>query len=322
MRGRTSGVLCALLLVGAGGLAVPGSALAQAWLPPKGEAWFSLSYANMYNRDHYDYQGATFDSGHIISNTFIADLGYSITDRLGVRMNIPYQTARYSGTGPHMFPVDDGSYHGTFTDFRLEARYNVLHGPVALTPFMATILPSHHYEYFGHAVNGLDLKQFLVGTGFGFRFESFLPKAYIVGRYSFAFVEKVQDISHNRSNMELQLGYNVTSSLQLFGLGTGAYTHGGTELNLPVVRASWSAETFHHHVQTGKSELWAVGGGADFQLTSTIDLQGAFLKTVAGKNDHAVNSLVTLGVTFGFSPRQVIRKLSSRRPAPMLAPGL
>jgi opacity protein-like surface antigen len=298
------------------------SAFAQAWLPPKGEAWFSLSYANMYNRDHYDYAGKTFNSGQVLSNTFLADLGYSITDRLGVRVNLPYATARYSGLGPHLFPVDDGSTHGTFTDLRMEARYNVFNGPVALTPFVATILPSHHYEYFGHAVVGMDLKQLLIGTGFGFRLDSFLPNAYVVGRYSYAFVEMVQNIPHDRSNMELQLGYNVTSSLQLFALGTGLYTHGGTELNLPIVRTKWSAETFHHHAQSGRSVLWAVGGGVNYQLTPTIDVQAGFLKTVAGKNDHSVNSLITAGVTFGFSPRQVIRRMSAPPPASMLAPGL
>jgi hypothetical protein len=250
------------------------------------------------------------------------EVGYSITDRLSARANLPYQNAKYVGAGAHMFPVDDGSYHGTFTDLRFDARYNVLNGPIALTPFLATILPSHHYEYFGHAVNGMDLKQFLVGTGFGLRSNSFLPKAYLSGRYSFAFVEKVQDISHNRSNMELQLGYNLTPRWQLFGLGTGQYTHGGTELNLPVLRKTWSAETFHYHVQTGRSELWGVGGGADFQLTGAIDVLAGFAKTLAGKNDHVVDHLITLAVTFGFSPRQVIRKMSSRPPAPMLAPGL
>jgi hypothetical protein len=315
-------VLVVLAAAVACSLVAPSSALAQ-WPAPKGEAYFSLSYGNLLNRDHYLYDGSTFNGGHIHSNTFLAELGYSITDRLSVRTNLPYQNAKYVGAGPHMFPVDDGSYHGTFTDFRFDARYNVLNrGTIAVTPFVATILPSHHYEYFGHAVNGLDLKQFLVGTAFGFRLESFLPKAYLVGRYSFAFVEKVQDISHNRSNMDLQLGYNLTPRLQLFALGTGEYTHGGTDLNLPVVRATWSAETFHHHVQTGRSQLWGVGGGADFQLTASVDVQAGFAKTLAGKNDHEVNHLITFGVSFGFSPRQVLRKLSSRPPAPMLAPGL
>ena len=53
-----------VLLVLAAGLtfelAVVTAALAQAWVPPKGEAWFSLSYGNLYNRDHYDYVGLLF----------------------------------------------------------------------------------------------------------------------------------------------------------------------------------------------------------------------------------------------------------------------
>jgi hypothetical protein len=301
-------------------LALTPAAFAQAWLPPKGEAWFSLSYGYLYNRDHYKSDGSIFGGGPVYSNTVLADLGYSITDRLGVRASLPYATARYGGTGPHLYPVDDGSTHGTFTDFRIEARYNVFNGPAALTPFVATILPSHDYWYFGHAMVGLNLKQLLVGTGFGFRLDFLLPKAYLVGRYSFAFVEKVANISHDRSNLELQLGYNLTPSLQVFAVGTGQYTHGGTLLNPPVNRVEWSAEIFHHHGQTTRSELLIFGGGADYQLTPTIDVQAGYLTSVAGRNDHTVNSLITVGVTFGFSPRQVIRKMSSRTDPPP-APG-
>ncbi len=319
---RRLGQVAVGLAVGLGHLAAAGPAHAQAWPVPKGEAYASFSYANLYNRDHYAYDGSTFNSGQIRSNTFLAELGYSITDRLGVRGSLPYQNAKYTGSSPHMFPVDDGTYHGTLTDYHFEARYNVLNGPIAVTPFLATVLPSHHYEYFGHAVNGLDLKQFLIGTRLGLRSDSFLPKAYLVVRYSFAFVEKVQDISHNRSDMELQLGYILTPRLQVFGLGTGEYTHGGTQLNLPVVRKTWSAETFHHHVQTGQSQLLSVGGAAAFQLTGAVDVLAGFAKTVAGQNDHQVDSLVLFQLTLGFSPRQVIRRMSSQPPAPMLAPGL
>ena len=221
-------------------LATAPPSAAQAWLPPKGEAWVSLSYANLYIDQHYFTTGA-LPFGEISSNSYVANLGYSITDRLGVTLFLPYADARYSGSFPHMYPIDDGTRHGTFTDFHLEARYNALSRSAALTPFVAAILPSHHYEYFGHAVVGLDLKQLLVGTGFGFRSDSFLPKAYVVGRASYAFVEKVDDIWHDRGNLDLQLGYNVTPALQVYALGTGQYTFGGVEQDLRTIRTTWTA---------------------------------------------------------------------------------
>jgi hypothetical protein len=306
-----------VLIVAAGlgwnlAMASPGSA--QAWLPPKGEAWFSLSYSNTYVRDHYwsdgNGRGHIEDNGHIRSNIVLADLGYSVTDRLAVKVNLPYVSSKYNGENAHLLSIDDGSYHGTFQDFRFEARYNAVKEPVVLTPFVAVILPSHHYEYFGHAVNGIDLKQFLVGTAFGRRLDPLLPRAYVQGRYSYAFAEKKLGISHNRSNLDLQIGYFIKPSFQLFALGMGQLTHGGLELNRAVIKATWTAADFHHHVQLPRSELLAFGGGADFQVTSSVDLSADFLATVAGRNDHAVNSEITLGVTLGFSPRQVLRRLT------------
>src|SRR5262245_35718058 len=137
-----------LLSLGAGIgflLAAAPLSFAQAWLPPKGEAWVTLDYSNLYVNSHFWSDGSTIDLGHISSNTYLAVLGYSITDRLGVTAFLPYADAKYTGTGPHMFPVDDGERHGSFTDFHLEARYNVFSGSAALTPFVAVILPSHHY---------------------------------------------------------------------------------------------------------------------------------------------------------------------------------
>jgi hypothetical protein len=296
---------------------------AQAWLPPKGEAWFSLTYGNLYVHDHFFSAGERVQQGDIRTNSMLANLGYSITDRLGVVVNVPYVASTYSGKNAHQVPIDDGTSHGTFTDFHLEARYNAVKAPVVLTPFVGVILPSHQYEYFGHAINGFDLKQLLVGAGFGRRLDPVLPNAYIQGRYSYAFVERVMDISHNRSNLDLQIAYFVTPSLQVMVFGMGQWTYGGLVLDKAIIVASWTAADFHRHAQASRSELLGIGGGVDYQLTNWIDLSATYMTTPAGKNDHAINSLFTIGVTLGFSPRQVIRRMSSSsRSAPMMAPGL
>ncbi len=294
---------------------------AQAWLPPKGEAWFSLSYGHTLVKDHYFYDGERRSQGQIFSHTALADLGYSITDRLGVKLNLPYVTAKYEGNNPHMYPVDDRSFHGTLTDLRIELRYNVLTSPFALTPFVAGILPSRRYEYFGHAITGARVKQLLVGTGFGRRLDPFLPQAYVQGRYSYAFAERIGGVFHDRSNLDLQIGYFVTPSVQLFVLGMGQKTHGGGELN-PAIVPTWTAAEFHNHVRVTRSDLLGVGGGIDFLAAPTVDVFVMYMTTVAGRNDHAIKAQFTLGVTLGFSPRQVLRRMSApESPAPMLAPG-
>ena len=250
----------------------------------------------------------------------LVDLGYSITDRLAVKVNLPYVAAKYEGTNPHMYPVDDGSAHGALTDFRLEVRYNVLREPFVLTPFVAGVLPSHTYEYFGHAILGTSTKQLLVGTGFGRRLDPFLPRAYFQGRYSYAFVERVEGVFHDRSNLDLQIGYFVTPSLQLFAVGMGQKTHGGLVFDRKNEIPCWTASDFHHHGQLGRSDLLGVGGGVDFLATPFLDIFASYLTTLAGRNDHAINGQFTLGLTIGFSPRQVIRRMSAPESA-RIAPG-
>jgi hypothetical protein len=312
--------LVLLALAGLGlQLTLVASASAQAWLPPKGEAWFSLGWAHQITIDHFFSEGQRLQQGHILTDSVMSDAGYAVTDRLTLRVNLPYVASVYHGTYAHYYPLDDGSTHGTLTDFRFGARFNVLKDPVALTPFVDGMVPSHHYEYFGHSIAGADLKQLLVGLSFGWRATPFLPRAYLHGRYSYAFVEKVIGISHNRSNLDLQLGYFVTPRLQLYALGMGQETYGGLFLDVPTIKATWTAADFHYHGQVSRSDLLGVGGGAVFQLTPTLDVSASYLSTVAGRNDHAINSLVSVGMTLGFSPRQVIRRLTA--PPPSTDPG-
>jgi len=149
-----------------------------------------------------------------------------------------------------------------------------------------------------------------------------LPQAYVQGRYSYAFVERIEGIFHDRSNLDLQIGYFVTPSVQLFALGMGQKTHGGLETNRATVPTLWTAADFHNHARVGRSDLLGVGGGIDFLAAPAVDVFAMFLTTLAGRNDHAINAQFTLGVTLGFSPRQVLRRMSQpAAPAPMLAPG-
>lgn len=292
-------------------------ALAQAWVPPKGEATFSVIYQNIFMRDHLFAHGERRDAGQMQYHNALGDLTYSITDRLGLRVNIPYVAGKYTGSTPHLFPIDDGKTHGAFQDFRFEARYNVLQEPVALTPFVGTILPSHNYEHYAHAATGSNLKALLVGTSFGRRLDPFLPQAYFQGRYSYAFIERLEDVvnnTHNRSNLNLELGYFVTPTLQLFALGLGQKTHGGIDF---IPGKKWNVVDLHHHDQISRADSLDVGGGVAFAVGPAVDVFASWLTTVAGQNGHAMNRGLSFGMTVSFAPRQVARKIfTARRPGP------
>src|SRR5437762_13074752 len=265
-------IRCALfgLLSGVLVASTAAPALAQAWLPPKGEASFSLGYGNVFVNKHYLGTSAgpgdnvESDFGHIRSQSVEIGLGYGLTDRLAVSVALPYILTKYYGTPgqnffPHTISVDDGHYHGIFQDFRFDLDYQLLRGPVAVAPFFAAVIPSHSYTYFAHAAGGRDLHEYLLGSSFGARLDQLLAGSYVELTYSYAFVERVLDIHHDRSNCFLEVGYFLTPSFSMRGIATGSYTHGG--VNGVAADRLPPPEIFQHHDQIGHESGISAGGG-------------------------------------------------------------
>src|SRR6266705_35703 len=245
--GLLSGVLAA-------GTAAP--ARAQAWLPPKGEASFSLGYGNVFVNKHYLGTSAgpgdnvESDFGHIRSQSVEIGLGYGLTDRLAASVAIPYILTKYYGTPgqnffPHTISVDDGQYHGIFQDFKINLSYQALQGRVAVAPFVSAVIPSHSYTYFAHSAAGKGLREYLVGTSFGARLDQLLAGSYVF----------------------LEVGYYVTPSLSLRGIGTAVYTHGGLVLREADVLPP--PEVFLHHDQIDHESGISLGGGVSYVLTGS-----------------------------------------------------
>ena len=211
---------------------IPFSLPGQAWLFPKGEGTVTLSYQNTLVQDHVDYKGQPWSLfGDINSQSITVDTDYSLTNKLAVRVALPYVFGRYDGPSQyaHSFPADDGKYHSTFQNFTADLRYNVSQRPVVLTPFVRLVVPSHDYQYFAHAAVGRDVREYHIGINVGRRLDPILPKAFVQVQYSYAFVERILNISPNRSNVEAQLGYFLTPRLSLLASTQWYYTYNGIE---------------------------------------------------------------------------------------------
>ena len=309
------------------------NALAQAWLPPQGEAFFSLSYGNAYVTKHYSYlpgqppaDNLETNRGQIRSQSVAAELGYAITDRFAVSVGLPFTEAKWHPAGgigtPHtLLPsgktLDDGDYHGTFQDYKVEALYQLARNPVVLTPFVAAVIPSHQYQYFAHSAVGRDLHEYLLGVSFGSRLDRILPGAYLQGRYSYAFVERVLDIHHDRSNAALEVGYFLTPSLGARLVASGSYTHGGLSFR--------SVDDFHgprdstnplflHHDQIGHDSALSLSGGLSYALTGSVDVYASYLRTVSGHGGHKIDHGIACGMSWGFSPTQIARRIFGNAP--------
>jgi len=308
-RSHTRPALLALALVAA---SAPGPAHAQAWLAPKGEGSFSFGYMNMWVHDHVFNDGVPFDAGHIYSQGLVSNLGYAFTDRLTLSVGLPYVTAKYEGDQPHelngVVTLDNGSYHGTVQDFRIEARYMAATGSTVLTPFVGFVLPSHSYPYFGHAAPGKDLKEVQLGFSVGRRLDPILSDAYFQGRYGFAVPERVLGISHDRSNLDLELGYFLTPALTVRALGAVQVTHGGFREIVDIV----TPEDFFHHDQLARADYFDLGFGASYALTRSIDGYASWFKTINARNTHVLAGAISVGISVNFSPAQMLRNRKHR----------
>jgi hypothetical protein len=291
-------------------------ARAQAWLPPKGEMSFSLGYGNVFVNKHYlgtgDNPGDNVetDYGHIRSQSIGFGLTYGATNRLAVSIGIPYVITKYYGTAgqnffPHTIPIDDGQYHGTLQDYRIDLSYQALNGVVALAPFVSAIIPSHDYVAFAHAAPGLDLHEYRLGASLGARLDRLLPGSYFELTYSYAFVERLMDIRHDRSDGFLELGYYLTPSLSVRGIGSGHYTHGGVAFESP---QTTPPELFPIHDRIDKDSGIDLGGGLSYTLTGATTLSVSYLTQVQGRGGHKIKDALSFGVTYSFSPEQLVRR--------------
>lgn len=304
-------ICAAIVLV----LTAPLDVFAQAWVPEQGDGAVSVAVQDLNVKKHL--AGTTLtDGGHINTLVLLTDLTYGLTDSVAVDVALPLVASRYTGPRPHPgTDIDNGLYHATATDFRFAVRYNISRKGAVLTPYVGSIVPSHGYAFYGHAAAGMHLNELQVGTFIAKLFTSGVPGMFISGRVAYGFVEKVADISHNRSVGDLEVGYFITPAFRAFGTTNAQYTHGGIDFPIGGLAAlPLQYKSVHDVIQ--RVNYLQLGGGLAYSVSDAFDLFGSFLREVAGRNGHVLNRGITLGASWGFSGRSKGKASSSRSGAP------
>lgn len=313
MREKRSGTAFLFLVAGIE-LAAAAPASAQAWLPPKGEASFSLGGQNLNARYHLLWDGRRDDRGKMEWYHAISDLTYGVTDRFAVRVGIPYVFSRYAGNFPHR-PVgrpvhDDGQWHSTFQDFRIEARYMAATGSLVATPFLSIVLPSSGYEFLSHVAAGRHLREYAGGVSLGRRLDPVLPDTYAQAQLSFTMAQRVLGIWHNKNNADVEVGHFLSPSVAVRMLGAWQWTHGG--FRIPLDAPAGSAN-FQVHDQLAKDSHFILGGGVSYAVNGSLDLSATVFKVMTARNSNEVRG-ISVGTTWGFSPAQMIRRRKGAAP--------
>ena len=319
MRNSRGVVFSALVCIGCL-VAMTGTASAQAWVPPKGEATLSLGWGFSWADHHTSYTGAIQTPGDMLFHSALADLSYGVTNRLAVGVSLPFVVSRYGGQTPHKARLaappgaplyDDGTWNGTFQDFRAEVRFRATSGSLAITPIVALVVPSHFYEYLAHSAPGRGLTEGQFGVSVGRVLDPLLSKAYAQARYVYAVPEKVLGISHNRSDVSVDLGYFVTDALTASVSGGLTKTHGGWRSLIdfpPQTNPDWES-----HDRLRKAEYVRLGGGLSYALSGSVDVGVSGFATLRSRSDVNMSG-VSLSVSYGFSPSQIIKRGRGSKP--------
>jgi hypothetical protein len=276
---------------------------AQAWVPPGRTGSVNFAFQWIDNTGHILDNGRPdemFPGGSQDASVYLA-LEYAFTDRLSAEIGLPFVWAKYVGPGPTPGPIFqpvDSCYcwHGGFQDFGLIARYNAVGDPggaFALTPSIAVGAPSNNYAYQGEAVVGRNLREVALGLDVGQRLDPISPNLSLQAHYAYAFVEKVLDVSTNRSNFALEADYELTRKLAVRGLAYWQWTHGGLRVPQDI-----TPENFLQHDRLLRNDYFHAGAGATYQL-SRLDIYATYVGFVSGTNTHK-GWATSMGVSWPF----------------------
>jgi len=294
---------------------------AQAWVSPQGEGYVGLGYLYSWANWHFNAEGKPADVGSMFSSTIYLSGGYAPIEHLGIWGGLSYVWARWdrngqTALGPHG-PHDDESWHGALQDARFEARYNLLEEPLLVTPLLGIVFPTTDYVTAGHAATGKHLVEAPVGLYVGRKLDPLLDRGWAQVRYAYSFVENIKDhdtgdvLNLNRSNLDAEIGYYLSTSFSVRVLGAFQWTYGGFDVGIYPL----SDADFEDHDRRVRANFQKLGlgttyskGAFDFSLLGSL--------TLGGENYVRVYTVAaTVTWNFGRTPAESIFGTRTR-PAP------
>jgi hypothetical protein len=256
------------------------TAMAQeAWVGEANSLSASLDYS--YSRSNAIVEDSDADLNEIdpiFGHTASLAVEYTPIERLGLTATLPMVSTRVGDPrvdqapprGPHG-RYDDGKYHTTLQDFRLDARYMLVDGVVAFSPHISVSIPVADYETVGFASAGRGLKMLIFGGAVGKFFTSGVPNLYLHGRYEFRWTEGyetsfpvTETYGQNKSFMEAVVGYYILDNLEANLAGSMQLAHGGFNFHDWENGNLEQAPEQYFHDALLAEEFMHVGGGVSY----------------------------------------------------------
>jgi hypothetical protein len=285
-------------------------------VPPPGAGAISASFQAVEHTGHRLTDGTYIDNGRSRSGALFVEVDYGVTRRLSVSFGIPFVFTRYTDDDPPppFFPFLPRDacrcWHGAWQDVSATARLNLVDSfdhVLAITPSITVGVPSHAYEYRGEAVAGRRLKQIRFAVDAGRRLDELSRRLSVSGRYAYTVVERVLEVSHNRSQAEIETAWQVAPATSVRGFAEIQRTHGGLRAgSLPGSTLVGpgdidTPERVAEHDRLLRDNWMHLGAGVTFRIAG----QHAFVTYrhfVRGTDPHAGRA-VTAGLVWPFRRR-------------------
>ena len=98
-------------------------------------------------------------------------------------------------------------------------RFKATTGSLVVTPAVAIVIPTSDYARFAHSATGRHVVEGQFGVSVGRLLDPMLPNAYIQARYMYTRSGEGAGHLQNRSDVFVDVGYLVTSSLTVSAMG-------------------------------------------------------------------------------------------------------
>lgn len=294
---------------------------AQAWIPPKGDGSINVSYGQGAMGDHlfsseiyaFD-QPRSQDLGTADSRSAILGFSFGVVDRFAISADMAFVSSRYNGAYPDNPAVDDGGWHSSVQDLRAFFRYQAYRSPVfVVTPLTGFVLPVANYETTAHTAVGTGKWEIPVGVSLGAPFGKTRPVVYLVATGAYSFVEKIHDMSTNRTNAAMEVGGFPHPKVTLRLYGAWQNTHGGID---------WTEITTEQmgedHDAAADADYWAAGAGVAWSINPSFDLYASYSQILSGSNITELRAL-NIGMSWNFGKGLTDRRKIGAREGPSSA---
>jgi hypothetical protein len=292
------------------------SVKAQAWLQPKGEGAFSLTYSHFDGGDHlfstdaidgltsrgYEARGNRWFLGDTFSHNLQLELDYSISNQLAVTTGLAFVRAKYEGNAPVNTDIDNGLYHGGVQDFSVKVRAAVIERIIAVTPFVALSVPMKSYESYGHSAIGRHLYEIRSGIFLGWAPSNILRGSFAQAQFMYGWLEAVGNVRVKHAALDVEAGYYVSRRISVSALISNQRTYGGHEWisGDPTQPGGHGSGTgVGLDIATSAARFTRLGWSTSYAVRSDLGLYGSYVTTVWGQNVDDAN-FVVLGITYNF----------------------